>query len=290
MSADFPIIAVPIALRCRRAYHAELAQLVERNLAKVEVAGSSPVFRSSRLPRSAGRRRFSLSAMLTLGPAQVEIRLSVDVEGRCIDVPVRWAAAHDSLSAGGVQVEAGMVPGEPVWIARLSIDADSYVVKIAVDGVRDAAVDERLGIVELPVERGAIVLALMPDPSTARSATRDVWDENARISSTASSLHRQGSTAVTASAVVDSRLRGNDDAESRKKGLSPSGDLPVGGSQAGHTITRSIRARAATVALAFGADGLHARAALFPFLSGARCRAGLAAARFAQSSGASSSS
>jgi hypothetical protein len=32
------------------AAHAELAQLVERNLAKVEVAGSSPVFRSTRRP------------------------------------------------------------------------------------------------------------------------------------------------------------------------------------------------------------------------------------------------
>jgi hypothetical protein len=45
----------------------------------------------------------------------------------------------------------------------------------------------------------------------------------------------------------------------------------------------------AAVVLAWGADGLHARAALFPFLSGARSRAGLAAARSAQASGASSS-
>lgn len=44
-----------------------------------------------------------------------------------------------------------------------------------------------------------------------------------------------------------------------------------------------------SLVLGWGLDALHARAALFPFLSGARSRAGLAAARAAQSSGASSS-
>ena len=43
--------------------HAEVAQLVERNLAKVEVAGSSPVFRS---------------------------RLRMTVAGRCHTEPVEW--------------------------------------------------------------------------------------------------------------------------------------------------------------------------------------------------------
>ena len=34
-------------------HHAEIAQLVERNLAKVEVAGPSPVFRSQGLEKEA---------------------------------------------------------------------------------------------------------------------------------------------------------------------------------------------------------------------------------------------
>ena len=33
---------------CKRQFNAEIAQLVERNLAKVEVAGPSPVFRSKK--------------------------------------------------------------------------------------------------------------------------------------------------------------------------------------------------------------------------------------------------
>ena len=48
------------------AYHgsharqAEVAHLVEHNLAKVGVAGSSPVFRSKSRPSTAGRDFFSL--------------------------------------------------------------------------------------------------------------------------------------------------------------------------------------------------------------------------------------
>jgi hypothetical protein len=37
-------------------YHADVAQLVERDLAKVEVAGSSPVVRSTRTMRDFSRR------------------------------------------------------------------------------------------------------------------------------------------------------------------------------------------------------------------------------------------
>ncbi len=56
------------------------------------------------------------------------------------------------------------------------------------------------------------------------------------------------------------------------------------------TIRRRVTGGSTTVGVAFGADAFYARAALFPFLSGARSRAGLQAARWAQSSGASSSS
>ncbi len=39
--------------------NAKVAQLVERDLAKVEVAGSNPVFRSNTLPKAATCSRFS---------------------------------------------------------------------------------------------------------------------------------------------------------------------------------------------------------------------------------------
>jgi hypothetical protein len=53
-------------------------------------------------------------------------------------------------------------------------------------------------------------------------------------------------------------------------------DQAMGGA---YVLTRSLtEPSACTVAVAVGADGLHARAALFPFLGGARSRAGLKAA------------
>ena len=50
-------VRVPVQLRVRSNLIAEVAQLVEHNLAKVRVAGSSPVFRS--LPKGLAVRKNS---------------------------------------------------------------------------------------------------------------------------------------------------------------------------------------------------------------------------------------
>ena len=65
------IFAVPKRRFRRR--HAEIAQLVERNLAKVEVAGPSPVFRS-REARVAKERRIARFSFLFFGGAGFDAR------------------------------------------------------------------------------------------------------------------------------------------------------------------------------------------------------------------------
>ncbi len=172
--------------------------------------------------------------MLSLGPAHLAVRLSAQIGEWQIDLPVQWGAAYHRFSVENVRAETGRVPGEPVWIARLEVDAPEFVAVLRLGGAPHAFVDGRLGVIEVAVAPGAVVIAIMPDgKASARSQDRLVLD--------------------------------------------------------GPTVQRLVRGDTATVAFAFGSDGLHARAALFPFLGGARSRAGLQAARFAQSSGASSS-
>lgn len=62
---------------------AELAQLVERHLAKVEVAGSSPVFRSPETPFLMQEGRFSLGLLGLLGSCEFACVRSRVATGSC---------------------------------------------------------------------------------------------------------------------------------------------------------------------------------------------------------------
>ena len=74
-----------VPLRClRNRSNAKIAQLVERNLAKVEVAGSNPVFRSFFMPHHKGSdggigRHAGLKIQWAAMPVRVQVPLRVQV-------------------------------------------------------------------------------------------------------------------------------------------------------------------------------------------------------------------
>ncbi len=213
--------------------------------------------------------------MLILGPARLDLRLFVQVEKRYADLPIRWDATHDVFSVDDVHAETGRVPGEAVWIARVGSDAPAFVATVEVVDVLDARMDERLGVVEVTVDEGAFVIAITPDAGVGRLATDRLT---------------LGVTEAESNDSNTTRRPGRDPGpRSQEQGTSFQNGCPADGRTEGCYIHRAIADDAVTIAIAWGSDGLHARAALFPFLAGARSRAGLQAAQFAQSSGASSS-
>ena len=97
------------------AFSADVAQLVERNLAKVEVAGSNPVIRSDGtfLSQEVPGTPRAIGAAVARFPDTEEVTGSIPVS------PTSTTMAPSSRQRPGAFVVPGATPGEPGWESRL---------------------------------------------------------------------------------------------------------------------------------------------------------------------------